>query len=253
MQQDQQQYLKQKILQEREQQLHRIESINEGGLGESMDNSFGELSTIDNHPGDVGTEMFERSKDLALKEQSRMIIKAIDNALDAMGKGNYGKCEVCNKEIPYERLEAVPYTTLCMDCKSKDENIPARHPRPIEEDVLMHPFERSFNDNTEKNFYDGEDTWQEVARHGTSYETDPEYEVDSIDPEGDQAQVQGGVEEVENIPYEVGDDGVIYESFRPMEEFGGEPVEKIDVGKQHHNYTERPQDYNMINNEKIKE
>nr|WP_274380931.1 TraR/DksA C4-type zinc finger protein [Desulforadius tongensis] len=215
-------YLKQRMLEEREQQLQNIRNIDEGGLGESMDTSFGELSTIDNHPGDVGTEMFERSKDSALKEQARVIIQAIDNALKAMKQGTYGRCEVCGREIPYQRLEAVPYTTICRECKAAEESIPPRHPRPVEEDVLMPPFERTFNDNSGKNFYDGEDTWQEAARHSTSYETDPEYEVDSIDPEGDKRQLQGAVEAVENIPYEV-DDGVLYKSFSPVKEFGSEP------------------------------
>ncbi|MBO8136548.1 MAG: TraR/DksA C4-type zinc finger protein [Desulfotomaculum sp.] len=219
MQSRQLEYLRQRMLEERHQMLERIRSINKGGLGESMDTSFGELSAIDNHPGDVGSEMFERSKDLSLKEQARVVVQAIDNALEAMKQGIYGKCEVCGKEIPLERLEAVPYTTICRDCKAADENIPLRHPRPIEEDVLMHPFERTLNDNTDKNFYDGEDALQEVARHSLSYETDPEYEVDSIDPEGDQREVKGAVEEVENLPYEV-DNGIIYESFKTTDEFG---------------------------------
>lgn len=227
MQSRQKEYLKQQMMQERNQQLHNIRSINEGGLGESMDNSFGELSTIDNHPADVGSELFERSKDFALKEQARVVVQAIDNALEAMQQGEYGKCEVCGKEIPYERLQAVPYTTICVQCKGADESIPSRHPRPVEEDVLMHPFERTMNDESDKNFYDGEDTWQEVARHSLSYETDPEYETDSIDPEGDQKQMQGSVEEVEDVPYEV-EDGIIYESFRPVEEFGGKPEEEVD-------------------------
>jgi YteA family regulatory protein len=217
-------YLKQKMLEEKQNQLQRIRAINEGGLGESMDNSFGELSTIDNHPADVASELFERSKDFALKEQANIVVEAIHHALQAMAEGSYGKCEMCGKEIPYERLEAVPYTTICLNCKQADQGVASRHPRPIEEDVLMNPFERTFNDNTGKNFYDGEDTWQDVARHSLSYETDPEYEIDSIDPEDDQHQVQYAVEEVENIPYDV-EDGIIYQSFKPAGNYGDDPNE----------------------------
>ncbi|MEG6617095.1 TraR/DksA C4-type zinc finger protein [Peptococcaceae bacterium 1198_IL3148] len=224
MQQAQMEYLKQQMLTEKQNQLQRIRAINEGGLGESMDTSFGELSTIDNHPADVASEMFERSKDFALKEKANIVVEAINHALQAMEQGSYGRCEVCGKEIPYERLEAVPYTTICLDCKQADTEIPNRHPRPVEEDVLMHPFERSFNDNTDKNFYDGEDTWQDIARHSLSYETDPEYEIDSIDPEGDQHQVQNGVEEVDNIPYDV-EDGIIYQSFKSVDNYGSDPNE----------------------------
>ncbi len=221
MHQAQIEHLRKKLLKERKHQQERIKGINEGGLGESMDNSFGELSTVDNHPADIGSEVFERSKDLVLKEQARYVIQAIDNALAAMEKGTYGKCEMCGQEIPYERLEAVPYTTVCVDCKAENES-KFGHSRPVEEDVLKPPFERSFNDYTDKNFYDGEDTWQEVARHSLSYEIYPEYEIDSIDPEGDQRELQSAVEEVETVPYEV-DDGVFYESYQPTEEFGSKP------------------------------
>ena len=222
-------YLKQLMLKEREDQQKRIQNINDAGLGETMDDSLGELSTIDNHPGDIGSEMFERSKDFALKEQSRTIVKAIDNALAAIKNGTYGKCEICNRDIPYERLEAVPYTTICSECKAEDEKASFRHPRPIEEEVLTYPFERTFNDNKDKNFYDGGDTWQEIARHSLSYETAPEW---------DQRQAQGGVEEVENIPYETGDDGVFYESFHPTD---SEALKKADLDEAHRYSTEHPQ------------
>lgn len=213
------QYLKQLMLKERENQQKRIQDINEGGLGETMNDSFGELSTIDNHPGDIGSEMFERSKDFALKEQSRIIVKAIDNALAAIENGTYGKCEMCHRDIPYERLEAVPYTTICSACKAEAEKISSQRPRPIEEDVLTYPFGRSFNDDTDKNFYDGEDTWQEIARHTLSYE---------IEPEGDQRQTQHGVEEIENLPYEEGDDGMFYESLHPTDGFSSDAIKKAD-------------------------
>lgn len=43
------------------------------------------------------------------------ILKAIDDALEKIGNGTYGICEVCGKEIEKERLEAVPWTTLCIE------------------------------------------------------------------------------------------------------------------------------------------
>jgi RNA polymerase-binding protein DksA len=39
----------------------------------------------------------------------------IENALSRIENGTYGECEVCGKQIPEQRLEAVPYATLCME------------------------------------------------------------------------------------------------------------------------------------------
>ena len=72
--------------------------------------SMGELSSYDNHPGDEGTELFEREKDIALNDHVEYQIKNINKALKAIDNGSYGKCEVCSKEIPVERLEALPET-----------------------------------------------------------------------------------------------------------------------------------------------
>jgi YteA family regulatory protein len=223
VQQAQLKQLQQRLLAEREQQLQRIRSINEGGLGESMDTSFGELSTIDNHPADVGTELFERSKDFSLKEQARIVTQAIDHALEAMEQGNYGKCQVCGQKIAEERLEAVPYTTICFDCKAAEESTYQRQDRPVEEEVLKHPFGRTFNDATDMNVYDGADTWEDVARHSLSYETDPEYETTEDDLGEESQQTLGAVETVEDIPYEIDEEGVIYESFKPVSEYGSPP------------------------------
>lgn len=223
MQQSQLKKLQERLQAEREHQLQRIRGINEGGLGESMDTSFGELSTIDNHPADVGTELFERSKDLSLKEESRIMLQAIDHALEAMEQGNYGKCQMCGKQIAEERLESVPYTTICFDCKAAEEGTYQRQDRPVEEEVLKPPFGRTFNDSDDINAYDGEDTWQDVARHSLSYETDPEYDTPENDLGEESQQILGAVETVEDIPYEIDEEGVIYESFKPVSDYGSPP------------------------------
>ena len=58
----------------------------------------------------------ERSQTLALVEQLQEHRRAIDAALSRIADGNYGKCENCGKDIPFERLEARPTATLCVDC-----------------------------------------------------------------------------------------------------------------------------------------
>jgi YteA family regulatory protein len=137
--------------------------------------SLGELSTYDNHPADTGTALFEREKDIALVEHYEKELKDIEQALEAIEKGNYGKCIVCHKNIPLERLQALPTTLYCID-HSPEQHI--SHSRPVEEEVLSPPFGKFEIDNKDATFFDSEDAWQEVARYGTS-----ETPSDFADPE----------------------------------------------------------------------
>ncbi|MGB2876024.1 MAG: TraR/DksA C4-type zinc finger protein [Gaiellaceae bacterium] len=74
-----------------------------------------------NHPGDVATVTFDREIDYTLEENEGRVLAAIDGALDRIDKGSYGTCLTCAKAIGAERLEALPYTTQCIDCKRREE------------------------------------------------------------------------------------------------------------------------------------
>lgn len=162
--------------------------LNRGHFHESM----GELSSYDNHPADEGTELYEREKDIALEEHAKLELGNINRALAAMDNGTYGICEVCHKEIPAERLEAIPTTTYCKE-HSPDQHI--SHKRPLEEGVLMPPFGKFFMDEKDENVaYDAEDAWQEVEQWGTS-----ETPSDFITPTDHYNDV--GIEPLENIGY----------------------------------------------------
>ena len=214
---------------ERKDLTDRIKFIDDQGLDVPLGDSISELSTYDNHPADIGSEVFERSKDFALRESAMITVAAIDDALEKIKKGTYGLCDVCGKEIAMERLEAIPSTTLCRDCKEAEEKIPRRDERPAEEDVLGKPFARTFTDATGSVVYDGEDAWQDVARYS---ETTDEWSRGGSYygySEFDMVEDRGSVDEVDNIPYEVGDDGVFYKNFRGIDD-ESTPFEKIDVG-----------------------
>jgi YteA family regulatory protein len=137
------------------------------GLGEGhYHESMGELSSYDNHPGDEGTDLYEREKDIALHQHQDYELENIQAALTAMEKGTYGKCLTCQKDIPLERLEAIPTTLYCKE-HSLDQTV--SHNRPIEEGVLMPPFGKfDMDEQDESIVYDAEDAWQEVAEWGTS-------------------------------------------------------------------------------------
>jgi len=80
-----------------------------------------ELSDYDNHPADAASETFERTKNYALDENFREIIESIDEALRKIEDGTYGTCDRCSRSINLERLRAIPYATLCIQCQETIE------------------------------------------------------------------------------------------------------------------------------------
>ena len=56
-----------------------------------------------------------------IRERERKLLKKIDEALNRLATQTYGICERCNGDIPYKRLKARPVTTLCIECKTNQE------------------------------------------------------------------------------------------------------------------------------------
>ncbi len=96
-----------------------------GGLNgvtdESEGDSVAELSSIDQHQADLGTETFEREKDLAILESIEAELADVEHALRRLDDGTYGTCEACGRPIDEERLEALPATRLCRDDQERAE------------------------------------------------------------------------------------------------------------------------------------
>src|SRR5438067_10944321 len=94
---------------------------------ESEDESISELSGgIDQHQADVGTETFEREKDLSILEQIEAELADVEHALRRLDDGTYGTCEFDGKPIPEERLEAVPAARFCLEHQAAAEQQAAR-------------------------------------------------------------------------------------------------------------------------------
>ena len=83
----------------------------------------GELSSAagDQHLADHASEMVDRELDESLEDNAEQLVQDIDRALEKIDDGTYGKCERCGQEIPPERLDAVPYATLCVSCRQLEE------------------------------------------------------------------------------------------------------------------------------------
>jgi RNA polymerase-binding protein DksA len=80
----------------------------------------GNLSDVPVHLADLGTDAFEQEVSLSLLANEQQILEEISAALDRMEQGTYGRCENCGQEIGKERLRAVPYTRLCINCASQN-------------------------------------------------------------------------------------------------------------------------------------
>jgi DnaK suppressor protein len=77
-------------------------------------------------PTDRATLESDRNFLLRIKDRERKLIIKIEKALERIKDGSFGICEVCGNEISEKRLEARPVTTLCIECKEKEEEIERR-------------------------------------------------------------------------------------------------------------------------------
>jgi DnaK suppressor protein len=70
---------------------------------------------------DQASAEVDQNFSMRIKEREQKLLKKIDEALDRLNKNIYGICERCEEEIPYQRLKARPVTTLCIACKTLQE------------------------------------------------------------------------------------------------------------------------------------
>ncbi len=136
--------LKEELLLQKKQLSERIEH-------DSENLHQGELSSYDNHPADTATELYIRERDQAVDDHARDQLEKIDEALAAMENGTYGICKESGKEIPFDRLKAVPtalyHVEHSPDSSLETDRVPA--------DRIPHSD-------------DGIDSFSDVAQYGTS-------------------------------------------------------------------------------------
>lgn len=70
---------------------------------------------------DVASDVVDGRLLESLVAQDSNRLNMINSALDRIKQGAYGKCLMCKKDIPEERLEAIPYAFLCITCQSQNE------------------------------------------------------------------------------------------------------------------------------------
>lgn len=203
------------LLERQKRRLTRqMERMWQSGLDDAETGGIGELSLYDQHPADLGSELAARQTDFGLQQNIERLLDDVERALKRIEAGTYGVCERCGRPIPEERLRAIPYATACVDCQEQADQERERQGtlnagRPVEETVMTPPFGRTFHDGDDYTGYDGEDTWQDLARYGTS--NTPSDEPGSVhisEAYTDADEAIGIVEPVEAV-IDIGGRGVI--------------------------------------------
>ena len=107
---------RQRLLQERQRLENELRSFDVDIIAEpEIDPGYS------NHMADDAPLVFEQTKNLALRNNAERMLEQVNHALGRLDRGEYGTCEVCGRPILEERLEALPWATLCIEDQQKRE------------------------------------------------------------------------------------------------------------------------------------
>lgn len=105
----------------RRQVIGQMNQLERDNISKSQRESSGDLSSYAYHMADLASDSFEREFEMSIASHGSETLQEIEDALERIEDGSYGKCEDCSKQIGARRLEAVPHARLCIECKSKAE------------------------------------------------------------------------------------------------------------------------------------
>ncbi len=114
---------KKALLEIREKLVGNVIHMEDEALGKSGHEASGNLSNVPIHMADVGTDNYDRDLTIGLIQNGEDELRAIDEALEKIGKKTFGVCESegCDKKISKARLTALPYAKLCIECQRREE------------------------------------------------------------------------------------------------------------------------------------
>jgi DnaK suppressor protein len=98
-----------------------MSGLRDAALHGSGSEASGGISNTPLHLADLATDHSEQEVSLGLLRNEQRVLNGILAALDRLDAGSYGKCERCGREIPEERLQAMPYASRCVACEQQAE------------------------------------------------------------------------------------------------------------------------------------
>jgi len=107
------------LFKKRDEMLKDLGQLKDRELASTLKDASGENAAYSFHMADVGTDNMEREKAFFFATREGKFLNHIEQALQRIESGDYGKCSDCQNPIPQERLMAVPTATRCVPCKEK--------------------------------------------------------------------------------------------------------------------------------------
>jgi RNA polymerase-binding protein DksA len=98
-----------------------VTQLADAALKKNRTEGNGDLSSMPIHMADIGSDNFEQEFTLSLMESEGVTLENIEAALERIDEGTYGTCEECGIKIPKQRLDAIPYATMCVKCAARFE------------------------------------------------------------------------------------------------------------------------------------
>ena len=117
--------MREKLLEMRAQLLRNVQSDLHEGREQTKDEG---MDTYD-----IASDARDREISLTLNDRDRDKALAIDDALARIDEGTYGVCDSCESDIAEARLEALPFTRLCVSCQAEREKEAKSMKRPDED------------------------------------------------------------------------------------------------------------------------
>jgi DnaK suppressor protein len=119
-------HIERRLLRERERILRSLGRFSEQSKL-TRDSADTDLSSYSFHMADQGTDAMEREKSFLFASKEGRYLYRVEEALRRLYNDpeRFGICHGCEKEIPFERLDALPHARYCLDCKLREEEAAA--------------------------------------------------------------------------------------------------------------------------------
>ena len=112
---EQQRRIERRLRDERERAIQLLNDIVADRSAESQQEETGDLTLMPYHPADLGTDTMDEELDASNATRASRELTEIDAALDRLYKHpeQFGVCEDTGQEIPFERLDIIPWARTC--------------------------------------------------------------------------------------------------------------------------------------------
>ena len=98
-----------------------VNAMADAALRKTRSEANGDLSSMPIHMADIGSDNYEQEFTLSLMQSDEDTLDYIESAIERIEDGVFGTCEECSGPISKARLNAIPYTPLCIKCAQKQE------------------------------------------------------------------------------------------------------------------------------------